>query len=79
MADNMETDREQWLDIPCSRCMKKKITKWDKRCSLALGYKALVCEDCISKDYDLTVDELQEALWEHFRLTPSPSAITVQE
>ena len=64
--------RIHWLaDAACNVC-DGEVNSWDKRCSRALGYKAIVCESCISKEYDVTVQELRSTLQEHFGLIPCP-------
>ena len=64
--------RVHWLsDVPCNICACE-VNSWDKRCSRALGYKSIVCESCISKEYDVTVQELRSTLQEHFGLIPCP-------
>ena len=64
--------RVHWLaDIHCNVCAGE-VNSWDKRCSRALGYQSIVCESCISKEYDVTVPELRNTLNEHFGLIPCP-------
>lgn len=62
-------DRVKWLDENCPSC-NSKVNSWDKRLSKALGYQKTVCESCISKEYDVTIDELRETAEHHFGLTP---------
>lgn len=64
--------RVHWLaDITCNICAGE-VNSWDKRCSRALGYKAIVCESCIAKEYDVTAQQLRGTLQEHFGLIPCP-------
>lgn len=64
--------RVHWLaDVACNICASE-VNSWDKRCSRALGYKSIVCESCIAKEYDVTVQELRGTLQEHFGLIPCP-------
>lgn len=64
--------RVHWLsDVTCNVCAGE-VNSWDKRCSRALGYKSIVCESCIAKEYDVTVQELRGTLQEHFGLIPCP-------
>lgn len=64
--------RVHWLsDVACNVCAGE-VNSWDKRCSRALGYKSIVCESCIAKEYDVTVQELRGTLQEHFGLIPCP-------
>ena len=64
--------RVHWLsDVACNVCAGE-VNSLDKRCSRALGYKSIVCESCISKEYDVTVQELRGTLQEHFGLIPCP-------
>ena len=58
--------------ISCPVC-DGRVNSWDKRCGRALGYKAIVCESCIAKEYGLTAEELRDTLKNHFGLIPCPS------
>ena len=58
-------------DISCPVC-GGEVNSWDKRCSRALGYKAIVCEACIAKEYGLTVEELRDTMKNHFGLITCP-------
>lgn len=59
----------KWFDENCA--CGKQINSWDKRLSKALGYKkTVVCETCIAKEYDITIDELREISEHHFGLIP---------
>ncbi len=61
-----------WLpDLECPSC-SGDVNSWDKRCSRALGYKSIVCEACICKEYGVTADELRHTMEEHFGLVPCP-------
>lgn len=53
----------------CHSC-GKELTSWDARCSKALAYKNPVCETCIAKEYDKTVDELRGTLEDYFGMRP---------
>ena len=59
----------RWLDDRCPVC-NERVNSWDKRLSKASGYKQILCERCIAKEYDITVDELRETAEHHFGLTP---------
>lgn len=70
----MYTDQNKlhWLpDAECNSCFEE-VNSWDKRCSRALGYKFIVCETCIAKEYDVTVQELRAIMQDHFGLIPCP-------
>ena len=58
-------------DISCPVC-GGEVNSWDKRCSRALGYKQIVCEDCIAEEYQIEVEELRDTMKEHFGLIPCP-------
>ena len=58
-------------DIACPVC-NGTVNSWDKRCSRALSYKAIVCEECMAKEYGLTVAELRNTMKNHFGLIPCP-------
>ena len=59
-----------WFDIPCPVCGRAKTNSWEKRISRALNYQGTVCEACIAKEYDVSIDGLRAAMEEHFGLTP---------
>ena len=61
-----------WYDIPCPICGVEETNSWDKRISRALGYKHIVCEKCIAKEYDVSVEELRAKMKDHFGLLPCP-------
>lgn len=66
------TKKLYWLaDMECNVCASE-VNSWDKRCSRALGYKNIVCECCIAKEYDVTINELRRTMEEHFGLIPCP-------
>ncbi len=48
------------------------VNSWDKRCSRALGYRQIVCEGCISEEYQVTVENLRYVMKNHFGLVPCP-------
>lgn len=48
------------------------VNSWDKRCSRALGYRQIVCEGCISEEYQVTVENLRYVMENHFGLVPCP-------
>lgn len=72
MASYTDIKKLRWYDIPCQVCEKPETNSWDKRISRALGYKHIVCEDCIAAEYAITVDELRATMQEHFGLLPCP-------
>ena len=64
--------RLHWYpDLACPAC-GGEVNSWDKRCSRALGYKAIVCEECIAKEYGIDVEELRDTMKNHFGLIPCP-------
>ena len=72
MAEYSDRARLRWYpDICCPAC-GGEVNSWDKRCSRALGYKAIVCEACISKEYGIDVEELRDTMKNHFGLIPCP-------
>ena len=72
MAEYSDSRRLKWYDIPCHACQKPEVNSWDKRCSRALGYRFIVCEDCIAKEYGISVDDLRHTMRAHFGLLPCP-------
>ena len=73
MAKYTDAKQIRWYDdIPCPVCGAERTNSWEKRISRALGYKSIVCEECIAKEYDLTVDELRGIMENRFGLTPCP-------
>ena len=53
----------------CNVC-PNELSSWDLRCSKALAYKIPVCEKCIAKEYDKTVDELRDTMKDFFGIRP---------
>lgn len=58
-------------DIACPVC-GGDVNSWDKRCRRALGYRQIVCEGCISEEYQVTVENLRYVMENHFGLVPCP-------
>lgn len=58
-----------YSDISCPVC-GGEVNSWDKRCSRALGYKAIICEMCIAKEYGLDVKELRDTMNYYFGIRP---------
>lgn len=58
-------------DLSCPAC-GGEVNSWDKRCSRALGYKKIVCEECIASEYQIDVEELRDTMKNHFGLIPCP-------
>lgn len=56
--------RSIYLDFNCSVC-GRRATQWDKRCSKAIKTQ-LTCEYCLAKKYNMTVEEFNEYLDDHF-------------
>lgn len=64
--------RLHWYpDLSCPVC-GGRVNSWDKRCSRALGYAQIVCEDCIAHEYEIDVEELRDTMKNHFGLIPCP-------
>ena len=73
MAEYADEKKLRWYeDISCCCCGKSPVNSWDKRCSRAVGYKAICCEDCLSREYGCTVAELRATMKEHFGILPCP-------
>ena len=72
MAEYSNSKKLVWYEIPCHVCGNDETNSWDKRCSRALGYKHIVCEECIAKEYGITVEDLRTTMQEHFGLVPCP-------
>ena len=48
-----------------------RLNSWDVKCSKALGYlKYQVCEKCLCKEYDVTVEELRAEMEDYFGMRP---------
>ena len=65
-------------DIACPVC-GGDVNSWDKRCSRALGYRQIVCEGCISEEYQVTVENLRYVMENHFGLVPCPGIIEADQ
>ncbi|MDF1495199.1 hypothetical protein [Caproiciproducens sp. CPB-2] len=62
-------EKVKWLDQNCHIC-GEQLNSWDARCSKALVYKNPICEKCIAKEYDKTVDELRDTMEDYFGMRP---------
>lgn len=62
-------ERVRWFNEKCPSC-ENRVNSWDKRLSKATGYKQIICEKCIAKEYDITVEELRDISARHFGLFP---------
>ncbi len=71
MPENGEETRKKlrWLDENCHVC-GEQLNSWDARCSKALGYKHKMCERCIAKEYDRTVDDVRQIMMDWFGEMP---------
>ena len=73
MAKYTDARKLRWYDdIACCVCGKSPVNSWDKRCSRAVGYKVICCEDCLAAEYGVTVDELRDTMREYFGILPCP-------
>jgi len=63
MTGNKHTGRH------CHSC-GQELTSWDLRCSKSLAYVNPVCEICIAKEYDMTVDVFRDQLEGFFGMRP---------
>ena len=70
-AATSDEDFSIYPDIACPVC-GGDVNSWDKRCSRALGYRQIVCEGCISEEYQVTVENLRYVMENHFGLVPCP-------
>ena len=66
-----ESCEQSYPDLACPVC-GGDVNSWDKRCSRALGYRQIVCEGCISEEYQITVENLRYVMENHFGLVPCP-------
>lgn len=72
MSEYGDLRKVRWIpDIECPVC-GGEVNSWDKRISRALGYKRIVCEECIAEEYDISVEELRRTMKDHFGLIPCP-------
>ena len=65
-------------DIACPVC-GGDVNSWDKRCSRALGYRQIVCEGCISEEYQVTVENLRYVMENHFGMLALKPSIQMAE
>lgn len=72
MSERQDPRLLHWYeDLACPVC-GGQANSWDKRISRALGYRSIVCEGCIAKEYGVTVEELRDTMENHFGLVPCP-------
>ena len=57
------------IDKNCNKC-DTQLNTWDAKLSKALAYKLPICEKCIAKEYDLTVEELRDKMENFFGMRP---------
>ncbi|UYO61831.1 hypothetical protein LNN31_13710 [Acetobacterium wieringae] len=53
----------------CHTC-GDQLNTWDARISKSLGYTNPLCENCVAKEYDKTVEELREVFESFFDMRP---------
>lgn len=51
----------------CPNC-GQKLNSWDKKVGKILGYK--LCENCIAKEYSITVEEFREKMENFLGMRP---------
>lgn len=51
----------------CQRC-NKELNSWDKKVGRILGYT--LCEECIAKEYSISVQEFRERMEEYLGMRP---------
>lgn len=72
MSNHSDPRLLRWYEeLACPVC-GGPVNSWDKRISRALGYKSIVCEGCIAKEYGVTAEELRDTIKNHFGLVPCP-------
>lgn len=59
----------KWTEQYCNIC-GGQLNTWDLRLSKTLAYKIPVCEECISKEYDMDVDAFRERMEDFFGMRP---------
>lgn len=59
----------RWLGKPCHAC-GAELNSWDERICKALGYRHMVCESCVAKEYGQSVEEIRETLEDFFGMRP---------
>lgn len=72
MSERQDPRLLHWYEEICCPVCGGRVNSWDKRISRALGYRAIVCEGCIAKEYGVTVEELRDTMENHFGLVPCP-------
>lgn len=65
-----QPEQGKYIDKECPLC-GKRLNTWDVRVCKALGYKnTTVCEECVAKEYDKTVEEFRSVMEAHFGMRP---------
>jgi predicted amidophosphoribosyltransferase len=62
-------EKVTWYNEYCHVC-GKQINSWDKRCSKAIAYKHVTCENCIAKEYDRDIDDFRATMTDVFGIRP---------
>lgn len=68
-ATKQQPEQGKYIDEYCPVC-GKQLNTWDVRICKALGYKRTICEECVAKEYDKTVDELRAVMQSYFGMIP---------
>ncbi|MFS8540794.1 MAG: hypothetical protein LOD89_01720 [Tissierellales bacterium] len=53
--------------MKCKKC-NKELNSWDKKVGRILGYT--LCEECIAKEYSISVQEFRERMEEYLGMRP---------
>lgn len=59
----------RWLDAHCHAC-GRQLNSWDERVCKALGYKHMICEECVAKEYGKDVEEVRDIMEDFFGMRP---------
>ena len=57
------------MDKPCPVC-GGRLNSWDMKIGKALGYKAAICEKCVAREYNRTVEEIRGTMEDFFGMRP---------
>ena len=63
------SENVRWLDTPCPVC-GGRLNIWDVKIGKALGYKAVICEKCVAREYNRTVEEIRGIMEDFFGMRP---------
>jgi hypothetical protein len=67
--EESELKKLEYLGEYCPIC-GAELTTWDAKCSHKLQYIKMLCERCISDEYDITIESFRAKMEDAFGIKP---------